>query len=74
MQIGDGPLGRLELERATALQPDNPDAWIALAEYDLSTLHQPAAALREFTRAQQLDPGAGSVSQGIEAATAAISR
>jgi hypothetical protein len=72
VQIGDRSRGRLELVRATALQPDNPDGWIALAEYDLRTLHQPITALREFRRAQQLDPSAGTVTQGIAAASAAI--
>ena len=34
------------LEEAVRLQPDNPDPWVRLAEFEFNTLQRPAAALK----------------------------
>lgn len=46
---------RAEYARATTRQPENPDAWYALYQFDAAHGH-PAAAGRELARAKQLDP------------------
>jgi hypothetical protein len=46
---------RRALEQAVRLQPANPEAWLALATFELSTAH-PQAALAASRRAVYLDP------------------
>ncbi len=72
VQVGLRQLGRIELLRAASLQPANPQVWVQLGEYDLLTLHRPAAALGELRHARLLDPSAPSIGNDIAAADAAI--
>ncbi|HWE32053.1 MAG TPA: O-antigen ligase family protein [Solirubrobacteraceae bacterium] len=72
LQIRNRSLARVELVRAVALQPENPDAWVQLGEYDLLTLHRPAVALGELRHARLLDPSAPSTANDIAAADAEI--
>jgi tetratricopeptide (TPR) repeat protein len=44
------------LEQAVRLQPDNPDPWQRLADFELNTLQRPAAALKAIRPALYLDP------------------
>jgi tetratricopeptide (TPR) repeat protein len=44
------------LEEAVRLQPDNPDPWVRLAEFEFNTLQRPAAALKAIRPALYLDP------------------
>jgi hypothetical protein len=44
------------LEEAVHLQPDNPDPWQRLADFELNTLQRPAAALKAIRPALYLDP------------------
>jgi cytochrome c-type biogenesis protein CcmH/NrfG len=44
------------LEEAVRLQPDNPDPWVRLAEFEFNTLQRPAAALKAVRPALYLDP------------------
>ena len=44
------------LEEAVRLQPDNPDPWLRLAEFEFNTLQRPAAALKAIRPALYLDP------------------
>ncbi len=44
------------LEKAVRLQPDNPDPWVRLAEFEFNTLQRPAAALKAVRPALFLDP------------------
>ena len=47
---------RRALGDAVRLQPDNPDPWVRLAEFELNTLHRPAVALTAIRPALYLDP------------------
>ncbi len=61
------------LGRAVQTQPANAEAWRRLGRYELSTLHQPAAALPAFQAAYYLDPQApGSQSDVLEASRATV--
>jgi hypothetical protein len=51
---GQGALAKATLERAVRLQPSNPQTWLALGEYDLTS--DPAAALNELHAAIYLNP------------------
>jgi O-antigen ligase len=51
---GQPALARASLQRAVHLQPSNPQTWLALARYDLSS--DPAAALKELQAAIYLNP------------------
>ena len=44
------------LEQAVRVQPDNPDPWLRLAEFESNTLQRPAAALKAVRPALFLDP------------------
>ena len=44
------------LEKAVRVQPDNPDPWLRLADFELDTLQRPAAALKAIRPALYLDP------------------
>ena len=44
------------LERAVALQPQNPTPWLRLADFQLSAAGDPQAALRSLGPALALDP------------------
>ena len=44
------------LQEAVRLQPDNPDPWLRLAEFEFNTLQRPAAALKAVRPALYLDP------------------
>lgn len=51
---GQPTLARATLQRAVHLQPSNPQTWLALARYDLTS--NPAAALKELQAAIYLNP------------------
>jgi tetratricopeptide (TPR) repeat protein len=51
---GQPALARATLERAVRLQPSNPQTWLALGRYDLTS--DPAAAVTELQAAIYLDP------------------
>ena len=53
---GRNPAARRALGDAVRLQPDNPDSWLRLAEFELNTLQRPAIALRAVRPALYLDP------------------
>jgi predicted Zn-dependent protease len=53
-QAGEGALARSTLQRAVRLQPSNPQTWLTLARYDLSS--DPHTALKELQAAIFLDP------------------
>jgi cytochrome c-type biogenesis protein CcmH/NrfG len=60
------------LERAVRLQPADAETWRRLGRLELSVLHKPDAALKDFRAAYYLDPhSAQSVSDVIEATRAA---
>jgi len=66
-QQGRLTLARSALLKATVVQPDNPEAWYALGEFDLRTIAQPLGcarhALAEFQRFYELDPQDPGVSE-----------
>ena len=47
---------RRALGEAVRLQPDNPEPWLRLAEFELNTLHRPALAMTAVRPALFLDP------------------
>lgn len=51
---GEPALAKATLQRAVRLQPSNPQTWLTLARYDLSS--EPAAALKELQAAIYLNP------------------
>ena len=51
---GEPALAKATLQRVVRLQPSNPQAWLALARYDLSG--EPAVALKELQAAIYLNP------------------
>ncbi len=51
---GHPALARATLQRAVRLQPSNPQTWLTLGRYDLTS--DPAAALPEFQAAVYLNP------------------
>jgi hypothetical protein len=51
---GEPALAKATLQRAVRLQPSNPQAWLALARYDLAS--EPAVALKELQAAIYLNP------------------
>lgn len=51
---GENALARTTLQRAVRLQPSNPQTWLTLGQYDMST--NPSAALSELRAAVYLDP------------------
>jgi hypothetical protein len=53
--MGQPASARRELEKAVNLQPDNPETWLQLGEFDLDTMDQPGFALAELRRALSLD-------------------
>ena len=53
---GRNPAASAALSDAVRLQPDNPDAWLRLAEFELNTLQRPAFALQAIRPALYLDP------------------
>lgn len=55
-KAGDLPGAQAALERAVRLQPANPGTWLALANFQVVQLHQPAAAKRTLAAALYLDP------------------
>jgi hypothetical protein len=63
---GNVPLARSELVNATKRQPNNPDTWFHLGQFDLST-RAPEQAISSFQHAITLD-------QGLYQATLAIVR
>jgi hypothetical protein len=70
-----GALGQLgtargELLQAVDLQPENPNSWLALGEFDLDTLRQPQTALPELRKALTLDIGSTEAMADIAAASA----
>ncbi len=51
---GEGALARATLQKAVRLQPSNPQTWLTLGEYDMST--NPQAAMGELRAAVYLNP------------------
>jgi hypothetical protein len=51
---GEPALAKATLQRAVHLQPSNPQAWLALARYDLAS--EPTVALKELQAAIYLNP------------------
>jgi hypothetical protein len=51
---GQDALGRFTLQKAVRLQPSNPQTWLELGQYDLST--HPLPAVQELRAAVYLDP------------------
>ncbi len=72
VQVGLRQMGRLELVRAVALQPANPQVWVQLGEFDQFTLHRASVAVGELRHAELLDPSALSIMNDVAAADAAI--
>lgn len=60
---------RTELLRAVARQPENPQTWLMLGEFDLGERH-PRVALRSLERARQLNLGSAEIAQQIARAEA----
>ncbi len=55
-RAGDPEAGRRVLLEAVRLQPENPDAWLRLAEYQLTALGRPERAAETVRTAIFLDP------------------
>ena len=55
-KAGNLPGARTALERAVRLQPANPSTWLALANFQLTELHNPTAAKKTLAAALYLDP------------------
>ena len=53
---GRKSVARRALEQAVRLQPDNPDPWVRLAQFELNTLKRPKVALAAIRPALYLDP------------------
>jgi cytochrome c-type biogenesis protein CcmH/NrfG len=54
---GQGALARATLQHAVRLQPSNPQTWLTLGEYDLSSVSSdPRAAVKELGAAIYLNP------------------
>ena len=53
---GRDAAARRALADAVRLQPDNPDPWVRLADFELNTLQRPAVALTAIRPALYLDP------------------
>jgi hypothetical protein len=70
-----GRLGaaRTELQRAVDRQPENPLTWLQLGRLDLAA-RQPARAVAELRRAQQLNLGSQEIAQARGQAESALSR
>jgi cytochrome c-type biogenesis protein CcmH/NrfG len=62
--IHQAAAARTELLRAVARQPENPQTWLMLGEFDLGE-HHPRIALRSLERARQLDLGSAEIAQQI---------
>ncbi len=67
-----GQLGtaRRELLHAVELQPENPNSWLALGEFDLYTLHEAQTALPELRKALSLDISSAQATADIATASA----
>jgi hypothetical protein len=52
--IGETTLARATLQKAVRLQPSNPETWLTLGEYDLTS--DPQAAMQELRAAVYLNP------------------
>ncbi len=52
--IGESALARATLQKAVRLQPSNPETWLTLGEYDLTS--NPRAAMQELRAAVYLNP------------------
>jgi hypothetical protein len=52
--IGESTLARATLQKAVRLQPSNPETWLTLGEYDLTS--DPRAAVAELRAAVYLNP------------------
>lgn len=63
--VGDPARARLELRRATSLQPDDPDTWEQLGEFEFYVRHDGRAALGPLRHALTLDPSAQSIHNDI---------
>jgi hypothetical protein len=61
---GDNLAARRELQSATARQPENPQTWLQLGEFELQ-VHQPRRALRSLRRAVALDQGSAEAAAAL---------
>ncbi|HEV8153182.1 MAG TPA: HAT repeat-containing protein, partial [Solirubrobacteraceae bacterium] len=53
---GNVPAARRALEQAVRRQPSDPETWLRLAEFELTTANRPVAARRAVGAALHLDP------------------
>ncbi len=61
---GDPQAARQQLLEAVRRQPENPQAWLALGQFELQA-HRPRAALPALERARALDLGSPVISQAL---------
>ena len=69
--LGNATAARSELVQATSLQPENPQTWLQLGEFDLQA-HQLRLAVGELRTAHRLDLASGPISQQLGAARTAL--
>jgi cytochrome c-type biogenesis protein CcmH/NrfG len=61
---GDNAGARRELQSATARQPQNPETWLQLGEFELQ-VHEPSRALGPLRRAAMLDQGSAEAAAAL---------
>jgi hypothetical protein len=69
--LGNATAARSKLVQATSLQPENPQTWLQLGEFDLQA-HQVRLAVGELQTAHRLDLASGPISQQLGAARTAL--
>ncbi|MGO9904538.1 MAG: O-antigen ligase family protein [Solirubrobacteraceae bacterium] len=62
--LGKATAARSKLVQATSLQPENPQTWLQLGEFDLQA-HQVRLAVGELATAHRLDLASGPISQQL---------
>ena len=69
--LGNATAARSKLVQATSLQPENPQTWLQLGEFDLQA-HQVRLAVGELETAHRLDLASGPISQQLGVARTAL--
>jgi hypothetical protein len=69
--LGNAAAARSELVQATSLQPENPQTWFQLGEFDLQA-HHVQLAVGELEAAHRLDLASGPISQQLSQARTAL--